>query len=350
MHEKGMHEKGKPIAVLVVVSLIGMIFAGAFLGALHHLEPHEVPVAVVAPDGDVDRLGTMLDKKADGAFDLTSYGDEKKARDALLERDVDAVFVPGQPAGQPAGQGGGAGGAQGGAKLIIAGANGKIEEAALTMAFQGAGQALGQQVTVEDVRPLPHDDNNGVSSIFFVITTVIPAVILAVMLAVAVPKAGAARRIGLLAGGAVAVGGANAWVAAGLTGALTGVPLELWGLAALLVFAVGAFAAGALRVGGPPALGLTGLLFIPIGVPASGGPIGPQFIPQWFAAIGDWLPVAAAIDAVRNTVYFDGNAIGGPLLVLAVWAVAGVALVLVPKKAREQQAEQGRQEPQERAV
>ncbi|MFI0482750.1 ABC transporter permease [Actinomadura sp. 9N215] len=327
-----MHERGKPVAVMVVVSLIGLIFAGSFLGALHQLEPHEVPVAVVAPRNAVDRLGTMMDAKADGAFDLKAYGDEKKARDALLERDVDAVFVPRQSASGQSGAGQGA--AQGGAKLILAGANGKIEQAALTTAFHGVGQATGQQVAVEDVRPLPADDNNGVSAIFFVITTVIPAVILAVMLAVVAPKAGAGQRTALLAAGSLAVGGVNAWVAAGLTGALTGAPLELWGLAALLVFAVGSFAAGALRVAGPPALALAVLLFIPIGVPASGGPIGPQFIPQWFAAIGDWLPVAAAIDAVRNTVYFDGNATGGPLLVLALWAVAGIALVLVPKKAR----------------
>ncbi|MEU8799155.1 hypothetical protein [Spirillospora sp. NPDC048819] len=314
-----MHERGKPIAVMVVVALLGMVFAGSFLGALHHLEPHGVPVAVVGQENAVDRLGTMMDKRADGAFDLTAYGSEEEARGALLDRDVDAVFVPGQ----------------GGAALVIAGANGKIENAVLTQAFHGVGQATGQPVTVEDVAPLPADDGNGVSSIFFVITTVIPAVILAVALAFAVPAAGAGQRIGLLAAGSVVLGGVNAWVAAGLTGALVGAPWALWGLGSLLVFAVSAFTAGALRVGGPPAAGLTVLLFVPIGVPASGGPIGPLFIPEWYAAFGEWLPVSAAINAVRNTVYFDGSALGGPLLVLTLWVVAGLALVLVPKKVRE---------------
>ena len=312
-----MPEKAKPVAVMVVAALLGLVFAGSFLGALHHVEPHGVPVAVVGPENAVDRLGTQMDERAEGAFDLTAYEDEEAAREALLDRDVDAVFVPGR----------------GGADLIVAGATGKIQNAVLTQAFQGAGQATGQPVTVEDVRPLPADDGNGVSAIFLVITTVIPAVILAVLLAFAVPRAGAGRRIGLLAAGSVVLGGVNTWVAAGLTGALVGAPWELWGLAALLVFAVSAFMAGALRVGGPPAAGLTVLLFIPIGVPASGGPIGPQFIPEWYAAFGEWLPVSAAINAVRNTVYFDGSAIGGPLLVLALWAVAGLALVLAPKKA-----------------
>ncbi|RKS79059.1 hypothetical protein BZB76_0498 [Actinomadura pelletieri DSM 43383] len=331
MRDERTHDKRKPIAVLVVVSLIGLIFTGSFLGALHHLEPHKVPVAVVAPQPAVDRLGAMMERKAEGAFDLTAYGDQRKAQNALLEREVDAVFVPGAP-GAPGAPG------KGGATLIVAGANGRTVQNAVTAAFQGVGQATGQPVTVKDVRPLPDGDNNGVSAIFFVITTVIPAVILAVLLAVVAPRAGAGRRLGLLAAGSVALGGVNAWVAAGLTGALTGAPLELWALAGLLVFAVASFAAGAWRVAGPPAVGLTALLFIPIGVPASGGPIGAQFIPQWYATVGEWLPVAAAVDAVRNTVYFDGNAIGGPLLVLALWVAAGLALVLVPKKARERAA------------
>lgn len=314
-----MHERRKPIAVMVVVSLLGMLFAGSFLGALHHLEPHEVPVAVVGPDGAADRLGTMLDKRSDGAFDLTAYENEQAAQEALLERDVDGVFVPGQ----------------GGAKLIIAGANGQIENSALKEVFQGVGHATGQPVTVKDVRPLPADDSAGVSSIFLVIATVIPAVILAVMFAFALPKAGSGQRLGLLAVGSIVVGGANAWVAAGLTGALVGAPWELWGLSSLLVFTVSSVTAGALRVAGPPAAGLFALLIIPIGVPASGGPIGPQFIPQWYATLGEWLPVSAAINAIRNTVYFDGNALGFPLLILGLWLLAGLVLVLVPKKARQ---------------
>lgn len=314
-----MHEKGKPIALMVVVSLLGMVFAGSFLGALHHVEPHDVPVAVVAPDAMVEQLGAKMDQKAEGAFDLAAYGSEGDARDALMNRDVDAVFVPGQ----------------GGAKLILAGATGRIENGVLTEAFQAAGQATGQPVAVTDVAPLPDGDNNGISSIFFVITTVIPAVIMAVMFAFALPRAGAGRRLALLAAGSVVVGGANAWTAAGIVGALVGAPLELWGLTSLLVFAVSAFTAGALRMAGPPGAALTALLFVPIGLPASGGPMGPRFIPEWYAAFGEWLPPAAGINAVRNAVYFDGNAIGGPLLVLAAWAAVGVLLVLVPKKARE---------------
>ncbi|TYB49599.1 hypothetical protein [Actinomadura chibensis] len=318
-----MHERRKPVIVLVVASLIGMVFAGSFLGALHRTRPHDVPVAVVAPQADVHRMGAVLDRKAEGAFDLTAYGSLDKARGALLNREVDAVFVPGD--GRAAGRGARA-------RLIVAGASGRIENGVLTEVFQGFGQATGIQVAVEDAVPLPSGDNNGISSIFFVVTTVVPAVILAVLLAFAVPTAGAGRRIALLGAGSVVLGGANVLVADATLGALAGAPWALWGVTSVLVFAVAAFTAGALHVAGPPGAGLTALLLIPVGLPASGGPMGPRFIPQWYAAFGEWLPPSAATSAVRNVVYFDGHALGRPLLVLGLWAVAGVALILVPRK------------------
>ncbi|MFC4052563.1 ABC transporter permease [Actinomadura syzygii] len=322
-----MHERRKPVIVMVVASLIGMVFAGSFLGALHHTRPHDVPVAVVAPETDVHRLGVMLDRKEKGAFDLTAYASQDKARAALLNRDVDAVFVLGD--GSVVGQGQGA-------RLIVAGANGRIENGVLTEVFQGFGQAAGIQVAVEDVVPLPSDDNNGISSIFFVVTTAIPAVIMAVLFAFAVPTAGVGRRLALLLAGSVVLGGANVLVADAMLGALAGAPWALWGVTSLLVFAVASFTAGTLRAAGPPGAGLTALLLVPIGLPASGGPMGPHFIPQWYAACGEWLPPSAAISAVRNVVYFHGNALGRPLLVLGLWAAAGIALLLAPKRTQKQ--------------
>jgi hypothetical protein len=311
-------DRRKPIAVLVVVTLLGMVFAGSFLGSLHRPEPHGVPVAVVGPAETANRIGTALDRRAEGAFDLEPYATEQDARKALMDREVDAVFVPGQ----------------GGARLIVAGATGRVASGVVAQVFQGVGQATGQPVTVQDAVPLPADDGNGISAMFFVVTLVIPGVAMAVMLALALPAAGAAERAGLLAAGSIALSGANTWIAAGLTGALAGAPWALWGLGALLVFAVASVTAGALRTVGPPAAGLAVLLFVPVGVPASGGPIGSRFIPEWYAAFGEVLPVAAGMDAVRNTVYFDGGALGGPLLVLSLWAAAGLALVLAPRVRR----------------
>ncbi len=57
-------------------------------------------------------------------------------------------------------------------------------------------------------------------------------------------------------------------------------------------------------------------------------------LPPFWRAIGPWLPNGAATTVTRSIAYFDGTQITGPLLVLAVWAVVGVAVSLVVTRLR----------------
>ena len=61
--------------------------------------------------------------------------------------------------------------------------------------------------------------------------------------------------------------------------------------------------------------------------PWSGVASAPELLPEPAGVIGQWLPTGAAGSALRSVAYFDGAAVGGPLVVLAAWAVAGLALV-----------------------
>src|SRR5262245_19592443 len=83
----------KIIGVFGLVTVLGLLFAGSFLGALHKPAPHDVPVAVVGP---AEQIEGALSQKAPGAFDIQSYSTEQAARDALAGRDVDAVLLPQQ--------------------------------------------------------------------------------------------------------------------------------------------------------------------------------------------------------------------------------------------------------------
>ncbi len=140
---------------------------------------------------------------------------------------------------------------------------------------------------------------------------------------------GAAARLSALAGFAVLAGLAATWVADGMVGALTGAPLGLAGIGALTAFAIAAACAAAWRLAGPPLAALTALLLVPVGVPAAGGPFGASFVTSWYADLGSALPAGAALPAIRDIVYFNGNALSGPLLVLCLWAgIAAVALAL----------------------
>jgi hypothetical protein len=300
----------KVIAVIGLVTVLGMVFAGSFLGALHKPTPHNVPVAVVGPAAQVERA---LAQKAPGAFDIKGYSTEQAAREALGDRDVDAVLLPAQD------------------KLVVASAGGRTAATVVTTVFQKADP----QLVVEDAIPLPEGDAGGISGMFYVLALVIPGIAIAVLLGQVAPGLGAVKRVTALAAGSLVVGTANAWLADVVFGALPNAFAGLMVISATITFTIALVAAGMLRVAGTPGVGLAALLFIPIGLPASGGPLGARFIPEWYAAVGQVLPIGQGADAIKDVVYFGGAALTVPLAVLGGWALLGLVLAVVPRRRQE---------------
>ncbi|WP_188195551.1 hypothetical protein [Nonomuraea sp. SYSU D8015] len=303
---------GKIIGLVVGVTLLGMLFAGSFLGAFHKPEPHGVPVAVVAPAEQVKQLQAGIDHRKEGAFALSEYTSVDVARAALLDREVDAVLVPQE------------------GKLIVASAGGRTGATVITSSFQAAAQAQGRALQVEDAVPLPPGDPGGISGMFYVLSVVLPGIALAVLLFQVAPGLGLGRRLGVLVAGALVAGTGNAWLADAVFGALPGRFGWLVLVSAGISLAIGLVVAGLVKLLGTPGVGLAGLLFIPIGLPASGGPLGARYIPEWYAAVGQVLPVGPAAEAVRNTVFFSGAALWTPLGILTLWGLLGLVLLALP--------------------
>ncbi|WP_433513117.1 hypothetical protein ACQP2T_57370 [Nonomuraea sp. CA-143628] len=304
----------KIIGVLVGVSLLGMLFSGSFLGTFFEPEPHGVPVAVVGPDTLVNQLSGAMEDNKPGGFDLREYTSVDVAHEALLGREVDAVLVPQE------------------GRLVVASAGGRAGAAAITGAFQAAEKAQGRALRVEDAVPLAAGDVGGTSGMFYVLSLVLPGLAMALLLTKVAPGHGPALRVGVMVAGALVAASVNAWLADVVLGALPGRYGWLVVVSAGIVLTIGLVVSGLLKTVGTVGLVLAALLFIPIGLPASGGPIGARFIPEWYAAIGRFLPVEPGSEVVRNTVYFDGAALGTPLGVLAAWALLGVILLALPRR------------------
>ena len=296
-------------------AVVALLFALSFLGALHAPRPNDLPVGLTGPPAAVAAVQDQLDQRAPGAFAVTRYPDEAAARTAVHEREVDGAFVAG--AGTPT--------------LLVAGAAGTTTRTTLVETFTAAaGAGGGGQLQVLDVQPLPAADRAGISSFLFVVTVLVPSVVGAALVAgLGRRSAPAGRAVAALAA-AAAIGLLNAWVLTGVYGALTGAYLQVAGTAALLSAAVSLPALALHRLLGTPGLALAGLLFVVFGMPATGGAIGPSFIPDAYAAASALLPGGAALEAVRSTAYFEGAPVAGPLWTLAAWAVAGAAALLVP--------------------
>ncbi|MEU9272957.1 hypothetical protein AB0E04_47425, partial [Streptomyces sp. NPDC048251] len=63
-----------------------------------------------------------------------------------------------------------------------------------------------------------------------------------------------------------------------------------------------------------------------VGVPSSGGGISLYMVPDVFRDLNDVLPLPAAVDIVRATVYFDGTGIAGHLATIVGWGAVCLLL------------------------
>jgi hypothetical protein len=81
-------------------------------------------------------------------------------------------------------------------------------------------------------------------------------------------------------------------------------------------------------------IGLAILLVVVLGNPSAGGAYAGPLLPEFWREIGPALIPGAGTWLTRSLAYFDGHAVGGPLLVLGGWAVAGTLLTLLTAMAR----------------
>lgn len=320
-HDSGMR---KLAAWGLGVAAFMALFVSSFLGAFHHPSPHDVPIAVVASQPAVAQMQQKLERAAPGAFTLHHYQSQSAATAALRGTKVDAVFVlPGS--GSP---GSGAGNKPA-ATLRTASALGKLPSQVVVQTFTELGNAAGARVQIHDVVPPAPDDPFGISPFFFSIGLFLPSFIGAAVFTVLFRRAPSGVRLASISALAVAFGLIDVAVADGGLGTLTGHPAALIGVAALTSLAFTAPTVALGRLLGVLAVAVMALVFVVLGLPASGGPFGTAFLPDFHRAFSPGLPLTNAVVAVRNISYFGSNGIAGNLGVLGVWAGAGVLILAV---------------------
>ena len=97
----------------------------------------------------------------------------------------------------------------------------------------------------------------------------------------------------------------------------------------LTVLAVAATVAGLETLLGHAGTILGALTMILIGNPFAAVASGPEMLPNPVGEIGQLLPPGAGANLLRSTGYFDGAAAGSHSAVLATWALAGLAALLL---------------------
>lgn len=181
--------------------------------------------------------------------------------------------------------------------------------------------------------PASPQDFDGLSSFYLVVGWCVGGYLCASVLAISTGARPADPRRAIIRLVTMAlvsiVGGLGGAVIVGpILGALPGSVMALWGLGALIIFAVGAATLALQGLFGIVGIGLAILLVVVAGNPSAGGAFPLPMLPPFWKAIGPALPPGAGTWVARSIAYFKGNAVTGPLLVLSAWAVAGIVITM----------------------
>jgi hypothetical protein len=215
--------------------------------------------------------------------------------------------------------------------LEVAGAAGLALTAAVEQVVTAEAAAGHASLAVRDVRPLPAGDPHGFASYLLVLGWIIGGYLGMTLLT---------RVLGARARGVRGTATLTAWTAlyalasAGLgvvltdplMGLLTGHPWALLGAGTLIVFAAAMTTAALMSLLGMSGIVVAIVAFVILGNPTSGGSVPVQMLPAGFRFLAQVLPNNAGISLVHGVQYFSGNQTGHPLLVLALYAAAAVAV------------------------
>lgn len=318
---------GRSVILGVVFSAIVCVVVLAFSWPSVTLDPKGLPVVVTGPEAALQPVEKALNDKADGAFEITEVADRDAAVRALKERDAYGAIVLGD---KP--------------EVLTSSAASTATNQMMTQ-LHDTLQAMVQQqaaaaaqrahapniptvtVALTDVVPLVPDDPRGAGLTAAALPLVFGGMIGGMLVTFLVN--GSRRRVTTLlvyalVGGSAITGIMHSWF-----GVLGGDFLPIAGAFALTLLAMGATIVGFASVFGRAGVAVGPVLFMLVGNPISGTTFPKEFYPGPWGTVGQYLPPGAGGTLLRDVAYFPDADLTAPMVTLAVWAAAGLLLVLV---------------------
>jgi hypothetical protein len=304
------------VIVSVLLPLMIVLAVLAFAWPAARIAPRDLPVGIVSGAAS-QRVVQGLTRAEPGGFDVHQYADQAAARTAIEDREVYGAFAV-TPRGVTV--------------LEASAASPTVAQLLSTVGQQLARHASGPDRVVSatdvDVVPTSASDPRGLVLGSVLLPLTICGIIMAAAVGLVLGFRPAWRQILALAVISATAGFGAFLIAQGFLSALPHEYLATWAALSLIVLAIGATAAGLIALAGPAGLGLSAALMIFIGNPFSGATSAPQLLPAVVARIGQWLPPGAAASLLRSTAYFGGHGASGPLRVLILWSVFGLATIV----------------------
>jgi hypothetical protein len=317
------HPPWRQITIIAVVLPMMIVLAVlAFAWPAARIAPRDLPVGIVGTGPGSQQVLSGLTRSDPGGYDVRLYADEASARTAIEDRDIYGAFAVG---------------AGGITVLEASAASPSVAQLLstvglhLAVAHAAASGLPAQAVKVRDVDvvPLAAGDPRGLVLPAALLPLTICGVIMAAIVGLVLAFRPAWRQMMALTAISATAGLGAYLIAQGFLGALPHEAVATWAALSLFILAIGAATAGLIALVGAPGLGLGITVMVLIGNPFSGVTSAPQLLPTPVHVIGQWLPPGAAAELLRSTAYFGGHGASGPLTVLVVWTVLGLAAIAV---------------------
>jgi hypothetical protein len=297
----------KILVALATALVMQALFVLCLVSAQQLLAPRNMPFGVAGPPSPVPAAVTSK-----LGLDATEYPSKSAAMTAIDQGKLYGAYVTGSSRDT----------------LIVVPAKSFFGQLFIEPAFLAAAHKLGRPVTVQTVKPLPPSDPVGAVSGLVLLPLLIGGFLAAVLVFKAAGGTAAAPWRATILVGYALVGALLTDLIAGLgIGAYSSShfwPLLpcFWLITSAVVLAAAAIQGLAGKAGTP----VVAALFIFVGGASAGG-AGTYLLPVYWRNIGVILPPQNAVTLINHVIYFGGNNITTPLVVLFLYVLAGVAVI-----------------------
>ncbi|MCZ2840175.1 ABC transporter permease [Modestobacter sp. VKM Ac-2985] len=305
---------------LIPFLMVTMMYA-TYVGTMHSPQPRDMPVAVVGVGAEAERVVDSLAAVPDDAVDPRLVRSADEAVALLESREVVGALEVPRPGTDAA-------------TVYTASAAGPSQAQTVQQLLAPVAVQQGWTIEPQDVAPLPAGDSSGTAVLFAAMGMMLAGYVPLSVVLLGVPHLLAVRRFVPVLLGWAAGTSALIWLILGpIVGAVDGHFLGFFGVGMLAVGAVGAAQLLFTKLMGPLAVLIGMLLYVVLGMPASGLALSVDVMPGFFSFLHGVLPLPAAGEALRALVYFDGDGIGRHLLTLTLWVVVALGLSLLKERA-----------------
>ena len=296
----------KVVVALATVLVAQALFALCLVSALQLLVPRNAPFGMVGSSQVVAQAQTTV------SLDIIAYPNQAAVIDAIDKGRLYGAYVTGASSDT----------------LIVVPAKSFFGRIEVEPAFALAAHDIGRKVTLQTAVPLPSGDRIGAVAGLLLLPLLIGGYLAAVLVFKAAGRIAAAPwRTLILTCYAIVGALATDLIAGPWLGAYSN--SHFWPLLpcfALITTAVVLAAASVQGLVGPVGTLLVALFFIVLGGVGAGGS-GQSLLPVYWQNIGVVFPPQNAVTLIRNVIYFGGNDITTPLIVLFLYAIAGVVVI-----------------------